>query len=257
MTRCLLVALAMLFALGPLSGCAVEKAPPPEVFTPAPQVVSTLPLTWTPPLPTPTYTLVIPPTATVTPGPSPTPTRLPARVRALVVGVEDSRTVDVFIDGQPLNRGFIVRLLGVDPPSLTDPWYPVAVEWLAQEIKFLVVVLESDENQEERDAQGSLLRYVWKEGRMLNVEIVGLGLATMSEDVSDLAYGEDLLEAQAEAQAAERGLWGPPPTATPTVTYTATLTGTQAPTLTLTITQTGTLTATQTPTATVASTLTR
>jgi endonuclease YncB( thermonuclease family) len=174
-----------------------------------------------------------------------------------VVDVEDSRTIGVFIDGQPMNRGFIVRLLGVDPPSLTDPWYPVAIEWLTQEIKFLVVVLESDENQEERDAQGSLLRYVWKEGRMLNVEMVGLGLATVSEDVSDLAYSEDLLEAQAKAQAAERGLWGPPPTATPTITYTATLTGTQTPTLTLTIMQTVPLTATQTPTATVVSTPTQ
>jgi endonuclease YncB( thermonuclease family) len=159
----------------------------------------------------------------------------------------------VLIDGQPIGRGYIVRLLGIEPPLLSDPWNQVAVEWLTDEIELKVVVLESDEEGDERDAQNNLLRYVWKEGQMVNVQMVQLGLATASEDMSALGYSDDLLSAQAEAQAAERGLWGPPPTLTPTplITVTTTISGTQAPTVTLTTTLTATFSLTQTPATTI------
>jgi micrococcal nuclease len=184
---------------------------------------------------------VVPIPPTFTPGPSPTPTRLPARAKGLVVGIQDSRTVEVVIEGQPLSRMFVVRLLGVEPPLLSDPWAGVAVEWLGTEVGRQVVVLESDEM--ERDAQGNLLRYVWKEGLMVNVTMVRQGLATASEDAADLDYSADLLDAQSSARNDERGLWGPPPTSAPTLTPTATLTTTQV--------LTASLVATQTPTATL------
>jgi endonuclease YncB( thermonuclease family) len=98
-----------------------------------------------------------------------------------------------------------------------------------------LVVLESDEA--ERDAQGNLLRYVWKEGRMVNVTMVQLGLLTVSPGASGLRYGADLLAAQADAQSARRGMWGPPPEATVTPglppTITATIAMTVTPTATL------------------------
>jgi len=144
------------------------------------------------------------------------------------------------IEGQPLSRLFVVRLLGVEPPLLSDPWAGVAFDWLAQEVGRQVVTLESD--AVERDAQGNLLRYVWKEGLMVNVTMVQMGLATASEGAMDLNYSTDLLDAQTNAQDAERGLWGPPPTATPTpVTPAASLTATQVPTTTLVATQTPTV----------------
>jgi micrococcal nuclease len=159
---------------------------------------------------------------------------LPARTKALVVGIQDSRTIEVVIEGQSANRVFAVRLLGVEPPLLGDPWIGVAFEWLAGEIGRQVVVLESDEA--ERDAQGNLLRYVWKDGRVLNATMVQLGLATTSEDVVGLSYAADLMEAEDDARNAKRGLWGPPPTltptpvtATPTQTLTITLTPTSSP----------------------------
>ena len=83
------------------------------------------------------------------------------------------------------------------------------MEWLAKEVTRQVVVLESDEA--ERDAQGNLLRYVWKEGRMVNTTMVQLGLLIASPSAGDLRYGADLLAAQADAQSARRGMWGPPP----------------------------------------------
>ncbi len=139
------------------------------------------------------------------------------------------------MDGQPVNRIFSVRLLGVERPLLSDPWAVPAFDWLTGEVTRQLVVLESD--GVERDAQGNLLRYVWKGGRMVNVTMVQLGLLTAAPGASSLRYGADLLAAQADAQSARRGMWGPPPeaTATPgplaTITATVTLTATPAATL--------------------------
>jgi endonuclease YncB( thermonuclease family) len=245
MARHLLIILAALLSFGFLPGCGVRDEPtsaPPSavVSSPTASITSTLPPTWTPRLPTPTNTRVIPIPPTFTPGPSPTPTRLPGRSKGLVVGIQDSRTIEVVIEGQPISRVFVVRLLGIEPPLLSDPWAGVAVEWLTQEIGRQVVVLESDKL--EQDDQGNLLRYVWKEGLMINVTMVQMGLATASEEARDLNYSADLLDAEASARNAKRGLWGPPPTTTPTLTSTATLTTTQVPTATLVATQTPTVT---------------
>jgi micrococcal nuclease len=237
MPRRLLLILVVLLALGPLPGCGAAGglAPTPApavVVAPAMAATPTFPPTWTPRPPTPTSTRVIPLTLTFTPGPSPTPTRLPARGKALVLNVQDAYTLEVLMDGQPVDRVFSVRLVGVERPLLSDPWSAPAMEWLTKEVVRQVVVLESDEA--ERDDQGNLLRYVWKGGRMVNVTMVQLGLLTASPDAGDLRYGADLLAAQADAQSARRGVWGPPPEATPTPgplpTVTATVAITATPT---------------------------
>jgi micrococcal nuclease len=240
MARRLLIIMAVLLSLGSTPGCGASGEPTPTLFaaavsSPTAYIAPTVASTWTPRPPTPTYTRVVPIPPTFTPGPSPTPTRLPARAKALVVGIQDSRTIEVVIEGQPLSRVFVVRMLGVEPPLLSDPWVGVAVEWLGRKVERQVVVLESDEI--ERDAQGNLLRYVWKEGLMVNVTMVRLGLAAASEDTAKLNYSADLLDAQSSARNDRRGLWGPPPTSTATLTTTQVLTTT--------------LVATQTPTATL------
>ncbi len=232
--------LVMLLALGPLGlllGCGaaggLSPTPTPApVVAVAPAVLATptYPPTWTPHPPTPTSTRVIPLTLTSTPGPSPTPTRLPARSKAIVVGVQDAYTLDVLIEGQPASRVFSVRLVGVERPLLSNPWSTPAVEWLTKEVTRQVVVLESD--NAERDDQGNLLRYVWKGGRMVNVTMVQLGLLTASPNAGDLRYGADLLAAQADAQSARRGIWGPPPEATATPGSLPTITATVAITVT-------------------------
>jgi endonuclease YncB( thermonuclease family) len=257
MRQHLIVVLAALLTLGPLPGCAGRREPTPTPLaaahpTPTTYIPATLPPTWTAGPPTPTNTRVIPIPATFTPGPSPTPTLLPERTKALVVGIQDSNTIEVLIEGQSVSRIFTVRLLGIEPPLLSDPWSKVAFDWLARETGRQVVVLERD--QTERDAQGNLLRYVWHQGRMINVTMVQLGLATTSDNVASLHFGTDLLAAQADAREARRGLWGPAPTPTPTkVSPTATMTMTLTLTTTPHVTQTftTTLTPTQTPTRTL------
>ena len=250
MARRRLMVTAALLIFGSLQGCGVQDEPMPTravavALSPTAYVKSTFPPPTTSAPPTPTNTREVPIPPTITPGPSPTTSRLPARTKALVVGIQDSRTIEVVIEGQSANRVFTIRLLGVEPPLLGDPWTGVAFEWLAGEVGRQVVVLESDEA--ERDAQGNLLRYVWKEGRVVNATMVQLGLATTSEDVAGLSYATDLMEAEDDAQNAKRGLWGPPPTLTPTpVTATATLTTTLTPSTTLVATQALTITLTPT-----------
>lgn len=249
MARPLSTLLIALFSLGLLSGCGVKGEPvarPTDLVVPPPSPTTyarpTSPPTWTPRAPTPTNTRVVPILPTFTPGPSPSPTRLPWRTKALVVGVQDAHVVEVLIENQPFDRVFVVRLLGVEPPPLSDPWAEPAFNWLSQEIGRQVVLLESDEM--ERDAQGNLLRYVWRGGRMVNVTMVQLGLASVADDVAGLAYNADLQSAQSAAQKAGRGIWGAPPSPTPTLVSvtptisasqiaTATLVGTQIPTSTL------------------------
>jgi endonuclease YncB( thermonuclease family) len=258
MRQHLTIILAALATLGPLQACSGRREPTPTrpaaaQATPTTYIPATLPATWTSAPPTPTNTRVIPIPATFTPGPSPTPTLLPERTKALVVGIQDSRTLEVLIEGQPVSRIYTVRLLGIEPPLLSDPWSKVAFDWLARETGRQVVVLERD--QMEHDAQGNLLRYVWQQGRMINVTMVQLGLATAADDVAALRrFGTDLLEAQADARQARCGVWGPAPTPTPTqVSRRATLTATQTLTTTpqVTPTFTTTLTPTQTPTHTL------
>jgi micrococcal nuclease len=242
--------LVVLLALGPLQGCgtagglapAPAKPAPASVTMPTASITPTFPPTWTPRPPTPTSTRVIPLTPTFTPGPSPTPTRFPARTKALVVNVQDAYTLEVLMDGQPVNRIFSVRLLGVERPLLSDPWSAVAFGWLTKEVTRQLVVLESGEV--ERDAQGNLLRYVWKEGRMVNVTMVQLGLLTPSPGAGGLRYGADLLAAQADARSARRGLWGPPPAPQPEA-----VTPTLLPPITATVAITTAPTATPSPTS--------
>ena len=249
MARYLPVAIVALIAFGLVPGCAAKGVATPRQLTattptPTTYATPTLPPTWTSPPPTPTNTRVVPIPPTFTPGPSPTPTRLPARTRGLVIGIQDSHTIEVLIEDQPISQVFTVRLIGVNPPLLSNPWNSVAHEWLTHEITRKVVVLESDKR--ERDPQGNLLRYVWMGGRMVNVTIVQLGLATASQDVPGLSYSADLLEAQMQAQEAGRGLWGPPPTPTPTpLAATVTLTTTQALTGTSVVMHTPTITPTR------------
>jgi endonuclease YncB( thermonuclease family) len=230
--RNLFLVLAALLILGTVEGCGIKGEPQPtHMAAPAPSptiyIPPTFPPTWTPYPPTPTNTRVIPIPPTHTPGPSPTPTRFPTRTKAMVISIQDSRTFEVLIEGQSLNQVFRVRLLGVEAPLLSDPWNEVALDWLVHELEHQVVILESGEW--DRDTQGNLLRYVWKEGRMVNVAMVQLGLAIASENANTLNFGADLLDAQSNAQNADRGLWGPPPTATPTpLVVTPTITATES-----------------------------
>jgi micrococcal nuclease len=177
-----------------------------------------------PPTPVPSPT---PPSPTTTPAPTATPAPLGAAPlgpteRATVLRVVDGDTIEVDRGRGPEK----VRYIGIDTPETVDPSRPVA--WMGREasaanaalVEGRTVVLERDVS--ETDRYGRLLRYVWIEDPagpggwiFVNLALVAAGFAQVATYPPDVRYAELFLAAQAEARAAERGLWGPRPTPTP------------------------------------------
>jgi micrococcal nuclease len=206
------------------------------------------------------------PTATQEPSTTPSPTNTPTpsdtpdveRTEAQVVKVVDGDTIRVKIDGET----YTVRYIGIDTPETVHPSKPV--EWMGPEAKRMneqlvggqTVLLEKDVS--ETDQYGRLLRYVYVDDLMVNRELVRLGFAQISTYPPDVKHVNTLLIAQEEAREAERGLWGTPPTPTPTRTRrpTATDQPTTVPTQAVTVAPTQALQPTVAPTqaATVAPT---
>jgi micrococcal nuclease len=116
-----------------------------------------------------------------------------------------------------------VRYIGIDTPERVGP--DVLVELQALEAAVantrLVdgerVILERDVS--ETDRYDRLLRYVWlapdlsndasddDAWRMVNLELVRMGLAEARRYPPDVRYARTLEEAESEAREAERGIW--------------------------------------------------
>ena len=60
-----------------------------------------------------------------------------------------------------------------------------------------------------RDVVGNYFRYVYANGEMINIALVAAGLATVRDDPSDTTYQAELLAAQEDAKANQRGVWEP------------------------------------------------
>src|SRR4029450_6595956 len=76
------------------------------------------------------------------------------------------------------------------------------------------LALERDPRLDDRDAYGRLLRYVWRKGATVNVQLVRDGSATVWLYHGERGkYADRLLAAGRAARAARRGLWGACPKA--------------------------------------------
>ncbi|HEX7123339.1 MAG TPA: thermonuclease family protein [Gemmatimonadaceae bacterium] len=216
----------LLIGLQPGGGERPRPTPTPPRVAAAPTRTPTAPPTAlaTPAAPSPTpaatLTATAAPTPTTAPSPTPvppTPTPTPSGpplAEAHVVRVVDGDTLEVRIGGQVAT----VRIIGVDTPETVDPRQPVmcygpeASAYTRQLVDQAAgrILLEKDVS--ETDRYGRLLRYVWLEHpdgrRMLNYELVAQGYAQVSTYPPDVRYQELFLQAQREAQAAGRGLWG-------------------------------------------------
>jgi micrococcal nuclease len=131
---------------------------------------------------------------------------------ATVIRAVDGDTLDVRI-GDQVEK---VRLLGVNTPESVDPRKGVecygkeASAYTASLVQGVVVRLEADPSQADRDKYGRLLRYVWlPDGRLLNYELVAQGYAL--EATYGAAYREQtrFRTAEASARQGQRGLWAP------------------------------------------------
>jgi micrococcal nuclease len=123
------------------------------------------------------------------------------------------------IDGDTivLADGTHVRLVQIDTPEVgTGECFSRAA---GRELRALlppgaVVALETDPRLDQVDRYGRLLRYVVRNGRNLNVELVRRGAATVWFYDGDRGrYAVRLLAAATAARSAHRGLWGACPKA--------------------------------------------
>src|SRR4051812_5121990 len=130
---------------------------------------------------------------------------------ATVVYVTDGDTIHVDIDGTE----YTLRYIGMNAPETVDPDKPIepggpqASARNKELVSGATVYLEKDVS--ETDRFGRLLRYVWLRTDagwvLVNRQLVLEGLAQARDYRPDTKYHDILFEAQAEAQAAGRGLW--------------------------------------------------
>jgi endonuclease YncB( thermonuclease family) len=123
------------------------------------------------------------------------------------------------VDGDTivLAGGARVRLLQIDTPEPgTGECYSRAA---TRDLRRLLpagspLALERDPRLDEVDAYGRLLRYVWRRGVNVNLQLVRDGSATVWLYHGERGkYAERLLAAGRAARAAKRGLWGACPRA--------------------------------------------
>lgn len=248
MTKLIVLGLALLPALACGQGkpAAVATLPPLPALTTTPAAVRLPEITATPLPPTPTSTRVVPDTPTPPPAvvpsemtPIPTDTPPPVEVipiatdapppattppapgleAAQVSNVVDGDTIDVLLNGVE----YRVRYILVDTPETkhptkgVQPFGPEASEANRQMVEGQTVYLEKDVSNTDR--YNRLLRYVYlTDGRMVNKELLRLGLAQVATFPPDVKYVDRFLAVQREAQAAGVGLWGAQAIAEPTAT---------------------------------------
>ncbi len=143
----------------------------------------------------------------------------PGRMVAVSDVVRVSRAVDgdtIVID-EPVDGINVVRLIGVDAPETShpvsgeQPYGRQAAEFTASWLDpGTEVALEFD--VERTDRYGRLLAYVWllDSGILFNELLLRRGHAQVATFPPNVKYTDRFLEAQRDARAHGRGLWGLP-----------------------------------------------
>ena len=136
----------------------------------------------------------------------------PAVESGAVVWVTDGDTISVRV-GERTEK---VRLVGIDAPEIHDErsaWRDrayAASRYVRDQVKGRTVTLEGDTVQGDRDEYGRLLRFVFVDGRNLNLELVRLGYAKVYRKF-DFHWKPEFLAAEADASASKLGVWTLPP----------------------------------------------
>lgn len=102
------------------------------------------------------------------------------------------------IDGDTflMEGGQSVRMLGMDTDERGYPCYTEAKEVLEEKILNRRVILETD--KEDKDKYGRLLRWVWFDDNLINLEMVEEGLAVARFE-QDAKYQDEIRSAEHEA----------------------------------------------------------
>jgi len=119
----------------------------------------------------------------------------------------ENAVVTKIIDGDTvvIEGGYHVRLLGIDTPEKNKPYYQEAKDYLESRV-YLQEVLIEKENQD-KDQYGRLLRWVWLNDSLINLEIAqkGFGVARFYDDSK---YKQEIVDAEKMAMQNKLGLWG-------------------------------------------------
>jgi endonuclease YncB( thermonuclease family) len=106
-----------------------------------------------------------------------------------------------------------VRFLGINTPEVegrhkaAEPGGDAAKKWLTKIVSGNKIRLQMD--MEKKDKYGRILAHVFTdEGLHINLELVRLGLAMVNIHPPNLAFTEQLLKAQQQAQIRKLGVWG-------------------------------------------------
>lgn len=140
----------------------------------------------------------------------------PNLILAKVTAVIDGDTIDVDLGEGNIKR---VRYVGVDTPESVDSRQPIqcfskeATAKNKELVENKIVGLEKDVS--ETDRYGRLLRYVYVGDLMINYVLVAEGYASAVSYPPDVKYQDKLRQAEHEARAANKGLWGACKTTTP------------------------------------------
>lgn len=132
---------------------------------------------------------------------------LPACVAAPAAITSDTVLVVRVIDGDTIDieGGLRVRYIGIDTPERDEALYSEATEANRRMVECKKVRLEQDIS--ETDRYGRLLRYIWVGDRMVNAELVRLGMAEATSYPPDIKYQDYFEQLEREARAAGRGIW--------------------------------------------------
>ncbi|MBI2356109.1 MAG: thermonuclease family protein [Candidatus Doudnabacteria bacterium] len=126
-----------------------------------------------------------------------------------VVKVVDGDTIDISLD----NKIQRVRLIGLDTPEIVDSdslvecFGPEASNKAKELMSGKKVKLEADSSQDNLDKYNRLLRYVFVGDLNVSKEMIRLGYAEEYTYNKPYKYQGEFKQAEAEAIAAERGMW--------------------------------------------------
>ena len=130
---------------------------------------------------------------------------------AIVERVVDGDTIGVLIEG----RQETVRLIGIDAPESVAPTRPVQCfgKEASQHLGAMLPIgteITLVRDIEARDIYQRLLAYVVRssDGLFVNLELIAAGYAAVLNYPPNDHYASVLAEAEADAVAAGRGLWG-------------------------------------------------
>lgn len=116
-------------------------------------------------------------------------------------------TVARVIDGDTIELANhdVVRLVGMDTPEHDQPYFNEATDALKSAVEGKVIRMEIDRTN--KDRYGRYLRYVYVDGKFVNMEMVQNGFAFAYVVAPDNRYEQQFLEAENTARTQGLGIW--------------------------------------------------